>query len=711
VVTAERVERNIQATPISMSVMRNEDLVNRRIQSLADFADGAIPSLRIAPFYSRSSAITVGIRGIVPFDANQPSRDAGTGIYVDGVYLGRSQGLGAALYDIERIEVLKGPQGTLFGRNATGGAVSIVTRKPSGEFDLRQTIGYRNFGGYSADTHMDLPRFGDFSIKLDGVVTRRDGTVDNPLAGQEDYNGYDRKGFHARTLWEPTDAFSADYSFDISYDATTPFYNQLLDKNPASAALSPLVLIQAERAEVADIGVPLQESVGKTRGHTLNMDLQLGNGDTLRSISSYRELTQPQWDNGGAHSAAYAPNARFGRYSMAYTEQSQYSEELQWLGSIDQLDYVAGLFYYHEDGYDWAWSPNTAQWNATGTAVIVLPTLAAGQASPYPDRESDAKVDSYAAFGQATWTPLALDERVKFTLGLRYTSDDKGGDLIRVNGAVTPYLFQQSSTRTDPLLIAAWEPIDSLNLYAKWGTAYRAGGANSRSVTYRGFGPEEVATSEVGFKHDFWEGRARLNMAAYHTDYQDIQIDFSAFGLDRTNPNRGTLETVNAAGKGTIDGVELESSVMPLEGLTLSASYAYTNGELPPAANPFAGNRLETLHIVYTPENAYSFAMDYEREVGMGTLVAHLDWNLADGYYSSSSATVLTDDSSVVNARFALREVIIGGRQTLDLSLWSRNLFDAEYTFYESDALYARVGNTGMFNEPRAVGVDATIHF
>src|SRR5688572_3160562 len=710
-VTAERVERNIQATPISMSVMRSEDLLNRRIQSLADFADGAIPSLRIAPFYSRSSAITVGIRGIVPFDANQPSRDAGVGIYIDGVYLGRSQGLGAALYDIERIEVLKGPQGTLFGRNATGGAVSIVTRKPTGVFDMRQTVGYRNFDGYSADTHVDLPRFGDFSIKLDGVVTSRDGTVDNPLSGQEDYNGYDRKGFHVRTLWEPSDVFSADYSFDISYDATTPFYNQLLSKNPAAVALAPLVQIQTERANVADIGVPLQESVGKTRGHTFNMELELANGSTLRSITSYRELTQSQWDNGGAHSAAFAPNGRFGRYSMAYTEQSQYSEELQWLGSAGQIDYVAGLFFYHEEGYDWAWSPNTVQWNATGTEVIVLPTLAAGQASPYPDRESDAEVDSYAAFGQVTWAPAALDERVKFTVGLRYTNDDKSGDLIRVNGAPTPFVFNQSSNRTDPLFIAAWEPIDSLNLYAKWGTAYRAGGANSRSVTYRAFGPEEVTTSEIGFKYDFWEGRARLNMAAYQTDYEDIQIDFNALGLDSTNPNRGTLETVNAAGKGTIEGLEIESSFVPVTGLTLSASYAYTDAELPPAANPFAGNRLETLHIVYTPKNAYSFAMDYEREVGMGTFIAHLDWNLADGYYSSSAETGITQDSSVINARFALREVSIGGRQTLDLSLWSRNLFDEDYTFYLSNLLYSRVGTTGMFNEPRTWGVDATIHF
>ena len=129
IVTAEKRETNLQKTPVAASVLGAEQMADRRIQSLADLTTG-IPSLRIAPFFSRTSALTVGIRGIVPFDANQPSRDAGVGVYIDGVYLGRSQGLGAALYDIERIEVLKGPQGALFGRNSTGGAVSIVTRKP-----------------------------------------------------------------------------------------------------------------------------------------------------------------------------------------------------------------------------------------------------------------------------------------------------------------------------------------------------------------------------------------------------------------------------------------------------------------------------------------------------------------------------------------------------------------------------------------------------
>ena len=127
VVTATRRETNLQKTPISISVLSSQGIADRHVQSLFNLADGSIPSLRVATFEARQSALTIGIRGIVPYDQNQTARDGGVGVYIDGVALGKTQGLNAALFDIERIEVLKGPQGTLFGRNTEGGALSLVS--------------------------------------------------------------------------------------------------------------------------------------------------------------------------------------------------------------------------------------------------------------------------------------------------------------------------------------------------------------------------------------------------------------------------------------------------------------------------------------------------------------------------------------------------------------------------------------------------------
>ena len=208
--TAQRRETNLQKTPISIAVLSSDMLENRHVQSLGDLADGSVPGLRVASFGSRNSALVIGIRGVGFLgDANQPAREQGVGVYMDGIYLGRAQGLGAALYDIERIEVLKGPQGTLFDRNTEGGAISIVSKKPTGEFNLNASAGVGNFGAYETALHLDLPSAGNISLKFDGVIQKRGGTTDNPMAGQLDFNGYDRRGAHVAALWEPSSNFSA----------------------------------------------------------------------------------------------------------------------------------------------------------------------------------------------------------------------------------------------------------------------------------------------------------------------------------------------------------------------------------------------------------------------------------------------------------------------------------------------------------------------
>ena len=159
VVSAEKRETNLQKTPIAISVMSADEMVTRHAESLISLQDGAIPSLRVATFEARQSALTIGIRGIVPFDANQTARDQGVGVYIDGVYLGRQQGLNASLFDLERVEVLRGPQGTLFGRNTEGGALSIVTKAPTGVMGTRITAGTGNFGSYTGEIHQDFRNF------------------------------------------------------------------------------------------------------------------------------------------------------------------------------------------------------------------------------------------------------------------------------------------------------------------------------------------------------------------------------------------------------------------------------------------------------------------------------------------------------------------------------------------------------------------------
>jgi iron complex outermembrane receptor protein len=174
IVTAEKREASLQKTPIAISVLGSADLRKQGLASISDLKGGAVPSLQLVPLFGvRPSALVLGMRGVVPNDPTQVTRDSGVGIYIDGVYLGRVQGLGTKLVDPERIEILKGPQGTLFGRNAVGGALSIVTKKPTGEWGGEVTGGFRNFDGRNIAAHINLPAIADISVKVDGVYSAR----------------------------------------------------------------------------------------------------------------------------------------------------------------------------------------------------------------------------------------------------------------------------------------------------------------------------------------------------------------------------------------------------------------------------------------------------------------------------------------------------------------------------------------------------------
>jgi iron complex outermembrane receptor protein len=754
VVTATKRETNLQKTPIAINVMSTQALTDRHVQSLYDLADGAIPSLRVATFEARQTALTIGIRGIVPLDANQPAREQGVGVYVDGVYLGRQHGLNAALFDVERIEVLKGPQGTLFGRNTEGGALSIVTKAPSGEFGGRITGGVSNYGGYNGDLHIDLPEFHNISIKVDGVVQYQGPTIKNPLAGQTGWNYYDRRGGRVAARWKPISDLTVDLSYDVGYDANSPFYSQLLNYNPngcvaGSAAAQPncvlpgtnpttfsgtvkalpsIVQIEGnDRMKTADIGVPQQPSIDKTHGYTAKLSWKVAPAIELRSITAWRDVSSNQWDNsGGAHRPpVFTPNGAFSRYSLADLYQNQFSQEFQAVGSFDHIDYAAGLYYFNEHVSDDAATPSSNTWNATGTGYTINDPTNQQPGHRSIDRASRAHAKSYAVFGQATYTPI---DPLHITVGGRNTWDDREGQLYIVNNIARPYTYSQSTSHFDPLAIVAYDVADGINLYAKYSTGYRSGGASSRSVTYREFGPEKVKAYEIGAKTEFLDHRVRLNLAGYIMDRTGSQIDFSSVSFDAiTNSSRNTIETVNAPGTTKIRGVEADLTVNPVEGLTLSASYAYTYTKIPPVLNPFT-NVVQNVYIVFTPRNAASGSIDYSVPVGGANLKFHVDGNYADATQTFDQYATKNDSSFIVNGRISLADIDLGyGSSKLTVSAWARNLFNEAHVYRRDpsnslgglpaaatptvSSLNNILGDYGNFNAPRTFGVEGTIRF
>ena len=300
----DKRDTNLQKTPIAISVINSEGLEDRHVQSMLDLADGAIPSLRVATFEARQSALTIGIRGIVPLDANQPAREQGVGVYIDGVYLGRQHGLNAALLDLERIEVLKGPQGTLFGRNTDGGALSMVTKAPTGEFGIRADAGVSNYGGHDVDVHLDLPKAGNFSFKVDGAMQYQDPTTEDPLADAVGWNYFDRTGLRGTVRWEPSDT-SPRTTSTTPAPTSTPYYSQLLGttrsacrsdphRDAAGRANSPPAVHRDGRGRRAHGCSGHRRAAERRRRDRRPHDppvLEAFDAVELRSISSYRTVT------------------------------------------------------------------------------------------------------------------------------------------------------------------------------------------------------------------------------------------------------------------------------------------------------------------------------------------------------------------------------------------------------------------------------------
>ena len=758
IVTAQKRSENLQKVPISTSVLDNQDLEDRHIQSLDDLIAGGIPSLRIVPYASRPFNLILSMRGVgVMQDTNQPARDEGVGVYVDGVYLGRPQGLDAALYDIDNLEVLKGPQGTLFGRNTEAGALDITTKKPTGEFHFDVTGGVGNYGSYETVFHLDLPEWHNISIKVDGIDTSRGPTVQNPLPGASGFGEFDRRGVRLQVQWQPTPNFTANYSFDTSYDAATTIFSQTVQAG--TSPIAPVLPVLPNRVSVSPVGVPEQPSIGLQSGHALNLIWQATPNLTIKSISAYRTLNQTQFDNSAVDESVYVPDGPFSRYSLAEFGQYQLSQEIQAIGETSQLKYVVGAIYYDEHVHDQAQAFNSMQFNANGTAATVIQygpdnlvnnyglpiTDAVTPLFPYAgvDRASRVRTQSYGVYGQATWTPHVLGDIFHLTGGLRWTDDVKNGELYLTNntlpineeGVSGAIGLSKNWSRVDPMVNLAADVTQDVQVYAKWGTGYKSGGANSRSLDYLAFNPEEISMEEIGAKSEFWDHRARLNIAAYAGAYTNIQVDFSApyytFGANGQplpgSTTRTTTNTFNAPGVGHVNGVEVDGALNPLAGLTLSGSYAYNYVHIPATVNPYptyipgVGEVINTtpvaLNQVFTPLDSFSGAIDYQTELQNYTLRAHLDGNWDSGSYSSDLAYVApgvpqirSQPGVVFNSRISLGGIkVASSNATLTLSFWVRNLFDEQHLYIRSYSITS--GIQGTYNDPRTFGFEGNMSF
>ncbi|HET8765660.1 MAG TPA: TonB-dependent receptor plug domain-containing protein, partial [Rhodanobacter sp.] len=405
VVTAERREQNIQAVPLTVSAMDQAELNRRGITSVADL-NAVAPSLVVVP---ETAGYTTGaqfsLRG--EFVGNPAMYwDSTTGVYVNGVYFGKSKVDVFSLPDLERIEVLNGPQGTLYGRNTIGGAVNIVTQKPSGVFTGTAQAGYGRYGDKTVMARTDLPAWGKLNISVGGRYEKRDGWVKTtPGSSVSSLGQLDNKDAYLDMLLNATDNLSIEYRYDYTSAHNTPNFSQVVHSDIQRMFRIPGIIVNQDRQTTASVDAPVFEDL-RTDANALHVDWKLGVG-TLKYIGAHSET---HYNNGldlDGSPIPFAQSEEFNRYRET-------SHELQYVGSAGNWNWVTGLYYFKDAGFN-----NNPQRYFFGAAT-------------FQPNEYWYGSRSRAAYGQVDYK---IGERWTITAGLRRTLDEKRVSRVMQSGA------------------------------------------------------------------------------------------------------------------------------------------------------------------------------------------------------------------------------------------------------------------------------------
>ena len=697
IVTATKRAESVQTVPIAISAISGEELENRGITNLAQ-ASYSVPNLKLNHGRDSSSQATIHIRGVGQSDEHG---DPGVGIYVDGIFLARSYGALFDLYDLERVEVLRGPQGTLFGRNTIGGAISVVTRRPHDDHEANLHIGYEDFDGLYLKGSVNVPITDDLATRISVVSKNSAGYTSNEL-NSEVLNDTGMIGGRVAIAYTPIDTFSLDGSIemindranapasfisgirqgpglDLIEDSIGPISDYIVD-GPAGTTVD-----SRPRNIILDAS---NDSELKVWGTALTATWDFDNL-TVKSITGYREV-----ENRIHSDLDGSPLVILDQRSDDFT-QSQLSQEIQLLGESEsgRIRWLAGLYYFDEE-------------QSLPILVSLVPDL--GTDLDF-ERTVNQAAQSIAGFGSVTFD---LSDQLALTVGGRYTSEDKDFDAIRqtvVGGVITFFEPGISDSFNDfsPRATLDWQFSDDSMTYFTYSQGFKSGGFNTRAASAGQTGffrPEEVDNLEVGIKSDLASDTLRLNLAVFHMDYADIQQQ--TFFV---NDDGDLVSSVVNAAKATVQGIEAELLYSPNENLNISASYGYTDASFDEFIDADAGD-LSHLSFQDTPENTYSVRASYEFDVGGNSLVRlQGDYShRSKMYFDRNNAEEIAENGyGLFNASISW----LSPDEDIELMVYARNLGDEVYRVSGVNVLDDFGYGLNYYGEPRVVGARLSVRF
>lgn len=743
IVSARRRDESAQDVPIALSVVGAETLEKTGNYTLTQIQQ-IVPSLQVFSFNPRNT--NINIRGLGSNVAlTNDGLENGVGFYIDNVYYGRVGQTQFDLVDLQQVEVLRGPQGTLFGKNTTSGAINITSRRPSfdPEFSGEASVGdygyYQLRGSASGGLVDDL-----VAVRLSGAVTERRGFLYNTTQKEraQDYSNWSVRG---QLLITPTPDFEVKIIGDFSRQKQNHVLNVFAGYFGTydNGAVIPNNFAQ-RAARFPTYSFPTIDPfarLGEANSHyQSNMDGYGVSGQVdwdvgpakLTSITAYRWWDWNPANDGDSTSLPVITKAQ------QLNRQRQFSQEIRLASDTDgPVDYVVGAYYFWQiiRGYGAsAYGPAAALWNRPATSPIPLAAWEAALNGFEANSTSDPQTRSYALFGQADWK---INDRLTLTGGLRFTHEKKDGSFNQYHVAGTNLATLPTDVAAAAVLVRAqfnplisystgfsdnslsglatlsWKVSDDALVYATYSRGNKSGGLNLTNLPAgikADVAPEKVDSYELGIKSQWLDKAVTLNVAGFWTEIGDYQTAITEQVPSSVNFRQYIANIPGVRSR----GFEADLNAAPTERVSFYASAAYadtTYSEYPNA--PQAPERLNLgsiqdltgKQLPGVPKFTYTLGGDVSAPLGaLGgrdlSLYAHADYSHRSTFNTSSSDSRYADVPAygIANARIGIRTE----DGLLDLSIWARNLFDKEYFQTLSPAVTGIV--TSLIGEPRTIG-------
>lgn len=722
-VTARKKDESIQDVPLAVSAITDQlqEETVRRIEDVQAFA----PNLFINRTPGIASGAAITIRGVASLESDK-SFDPSIGVVMDGMFLGTSSGVLLENFDIERIEVLRGPQGTLFGKNTTGGILNIIRTPVSLDdmsFDLSLTGG--EYGRQDIKAVAQIPIIQDtLGLKVFGAKIEHDGHVKNTTLDR-DVGGDDKTNYGFAALWAPTDNFDIKLHYEIMEDQSEQ--GAYVNRNRVGELACTISLIGFDPANGCEIfandGPDTTESDGSNfSDNEYKSTIITANYDTDNFLYTYI-YTRRDMDEQNMQDFDGAP-AHLLRMNF-FNDWEQTSHEFRITSQFsDKVQFIAGLYDWETD-FDQRWDVFDLFYQLSRLGVPPWPSGRVGvpgydDVFPWEDdvagNNGQSQVTtSLAAFFSADWY---LNDQWTLTAGFRWTEEEKdfvGGasapGYYPLRGEPWPGIFNpfnadQKWTETTPKVGARYQMNDDVMFYGSYSEGFKSGGFFARQANYEidpAYDPEYVKNYEFGWKTTLLDGRMIFNGAIFRSDYDDKQesilIPVNLANVATVVRNASTLE---------MTGIELEMRYQITEAWDLLVTYGYLDSEYDDYIADLTGDGIVTdnsdLVPRNTPENTFGLTTSYTMQIGNGDLKGRVSYRFRDDMETNSSNDPLGHLDSIYNVNANISYSI----ENYSISVWGRNITD------EREQRWATIGgltSRGWWNEPSTYGVTLSASF